>query len=225
MKRDGVDRGSFDEQNGHRAGVHHRVPGRSFKPGHHARVILNDESAPQETTFREQLLDCVPLPVHELVDRCFHRWNAHILMVALSTDNQAESKWVCRGPAAAWGSEGVGKDGSLCGAAGSVARCRPGQGRTGRQVSGSPGSLNLLDNGSAPTGLDLAGVPPVCTRTTYWDRPLPGRTVGNAWMPSGLFQQGIPRGRRHRAKTDRPRTVPANRIVHRGHADCWRRIS
>lgn len=119
MEQDGIDGVSVYEQDGHRGGVHHREPGSSLKPGHHARVVLSDESVAQETTFREQLLDCVPLPVHELIDRCFHRWNAHILMVAPGIDKQRESSGCVVRPRP-WGSVSAGEDQSLRSTAGSV---------------------------------------------------------------------------------------------------------
>ena len=78
MKRDGID----------------RVSGWPFQPGRQPRVVLNDESVAEKTTFYEELLDLVPSPIHELVDRCFHCWNAHILMVSPATDNQLDMRRV-----------------------------------------------------------------------------------------------------------------------------------
>ena len=45
-------------------------------------------------------------------------------------------------------------------------------------VSGSPGSLNLLDDGSAPTGLDLAGGPTGMHANDILGPPLAGQDCG-----------------------------------------------
>lgn len=123
-------------------------------------------------------------------------------MVALSTDNQAESKWVCRRPAAAWGSEGVGKEESLCGAAEASRSCTAVFAALGvfTETYGPLTAYSSQQPQHRGEQCDQAGLMrmrfffgcPAAAAKVRGPYRRPGRTVGNAWMPSGLFQQGIP---------------------------------
>lgn len=86
MKGDRIDWLGILKEHSHRWRVYDRVSREVFHPGHQTGVLFDVESVAEQAPFGEQFVDCIPCPVHEVVDRCIHCWSAHISIVALASD-------------------------------------------------------------------------------------------------------------------------------------------
>jgi hypothetical protein len=81
-----------DEQDRHRPGVDHGVPGRSVQPGVDPGVLIDDQSVAEQALLLEEVIDNIPGEIHQFMDRRLHCWSGHESMVLLGTDSFAETE-------------------------------------------------------------------------------------------------------------------------------------
>jgi hypothetical protein len=90
VEHDRVHRAGVLEQHRHGPGVDHCVPDEAVHPGMDPGVLLDVQPIAEQPALRQQVIDNIPGPIHEIVDRRFHRWSRHRVMIPPAADRVAE---------------------------------------------------------------------------------------------------------------------------------------